>query len=260
MGKLAMAWSAVKLNLAMQMIYRLDFILNVFVMMLFNFTFPFLTLLIYSNSPGFPGWNASQILLFQGFAILVWGLEQMFLGNVSWELNRLIREGQLDRLLVNPSGPLFYLGATQLSLEMIPQVLLGVGIIIIAFFKLGLFPSLLAWLLLLLFLACGLLMMISLSIIQMAMVIRFVQIRRIGELTRIASLLGQYPANIYSKWLQAIVVGAVPFALIAFFPASVVLGKLENFPYTAVIAAALFGVLAWLSWRSSLGKYTSAGG
>ncbi|HLD19024.1 MAG TPA: ABC-2 family transporter protein [Candidatus Nanoarchaeia archaeon] len=252
--------SALGLNIASQMIYRLNFFLNVVVMLMFNLTFPLLTLLIYTNSAGFPDWSSSEILLFQGFAILLWGLEQFLLSNVSWELNRIMRDGQFDRLMVSPAGPLQFLVATNLAIEVIPQVLLGIGIVSFAFFNLGVLPSLRAWLLLILFIALGLLFMVSLIVIQMSLIIRFVQVRRLGELVRILSLFGQYPANIYSKGVQAIVVGAIPFALVAFFPAKVLLGTLGEFPYFAVAAAIAFGVIAYLSWSSSMKKYTSAGG
>ncbi|MEK6968293.1 MAG: ABC-2 family transporter protein [Nanoarchaeota archaeon] len=242
------------------MIYRLNFFLNVVVMLMFNLTFPLLTLLIYTNSPGFPGWTAKEILLFQGFAILLWGLEQFLLSNVSWELNRVMRDGQFDRLMVSPVGPLQYLIATNLALEVIPQILLGLGIVFFALFKLGLLPSISSLLLLFVFLFSGLILMVSMIIIQMSLIIRFVQVRRLGELVRILSLFGQYPANIYSKGIQAIVVGAIPFALVAFFPAKVILGKLDSFPYLAIAAAFLFGLLAILSWSAAMKKYTSAGG
>ena len=258
--KLTLFFTGLKLNLAMHMTYRINFLLTMMMMAFFNLAFPLVTFLIYSNSNGFPGWDFNQILLFQGFAILVWGLQQFLLGNVSWELNRIVREGQLDRLLVLPMGPFEFLMTTEASLEVIPEILLGFIMVLVAMIKLGLFFSIQALVLIILFLVLALVFLGSLNAIQMALVIRFVQIRRLGELLRVISLFGQYPANIYSKAVQALLIGAIPFALIAFYPASAVLGRIKEIPYAAIISTICFAIIAVLIWKNALKKYTSAGG
>ena len=256
----ALFLTGLALNAKMQMTYRINFFLTMGMMMMFNLAFPLVTFLIYLNSNGFPGWNFDQILLFQGFVIMVWGLQQFFLGNVSWELNRIVREGQLDKLLVLPMGPFEFLMTTEASLEVVPEIFLGIFLVLFAMAKLGLIFSLTAWVLMILFLILALIFLGSLNAIQMALVIRFVQIRRLGELLRVASLFGQYPANIYSKAVQTLLIGAIPFALIAFYPSSAVLGRITEIPYIAIISTFCFAMIAVAVWKNALKKYTSAGG
>ncbi len=260
MGAFRTFFTAVKLTLATQMTYRFNFLLTIFVMLMFNLAAPLVTLLIYTNSKGFQGWSASQILVFQGSAIMLWGLEQVFFGNVTWELNRIVREGQFDKLLTQPIGPLRSLLFTQMAIESLPEIAIGAALIILGLAQSGAAVSIILVLYMFFFVALGFLFLSSLVVIQMSLVVRFVQVRRLGELLRTGSTMGFYPGTIYPKALQSVIFGFLPYGLIAFFPASAVLGQLNEFPIIAVIATGIFIALAAFMWDSSIKRYTSAGG
>ncbi len=242
------------------MAYRLNFLLLTVVMLVFNLLFPLLTLLIYFNGHAFPGWDLASIILLQGFSIFMGGMQQLLFGYLPWEFSRLVREGEFDRVLHKPMHPVVYLFATNLSLEGVAELLLGGAFITFAIVQLKVQLSLLSIMMSALFMFGGILFIMSLIIIQLSLILRFVQLRRLGEIIHTMGLFGNYPVTIYANFIRIMLIGVLPFTLIAFLPASILLGKFETVYWFALAAGIGFCVIALVSWRSAMRRYGSAGG
>lgn len=102
--------------------------------------------------------------------------------------------------------------------------------------------------------------MFSFAVIMAASMFKWVGNSRIYEIFDSITSFGNYPRTIFSKSFQTIISYIIPVAIIAFYPASALLGKDISGIMPAVLVLALFLVLSILFWRLMLSKYTSAGG
>jgi ABC-2 type transport system permease protein len=74
-----------------------------------------------------------------------------------------------------------------------------------------------------------------------------------------------YPISVFPKFIQGIVIYAVPFAFVNYFPAQFILRKQDMAQYpeffmyiTPIVGVSLY-VLAYFFWKTSLRQYQSSG-
>jgi ABC-2 type transport system permease protein len=96
----------VRLNVARWMEYRMDFLIGIFAMFLSNATSIVFFWVIFQTIPEINGWSFGQLLFLTGFVTLVVGLWHAFFSGFSpWGIERYIRNGDFDRILLKPVNP-----------------------------------------------------------------------------------------------------------------------------------------------------------
>jgi ABC-2 type transport system permease protein len=251
---------SVKLRIEEQMMYKLNFIIRMITLMSFDLVFPLVTILIYMTSNGFPGWSFEQILLFQGIFIMINSIDRMFFQRVDWSLAYDVRAGLFDRYLLYPINALVYISFTNFGLEHIADFILGTGLIIYSVIKLHIVLTFSNVFLFLGFIIIGLLFILTLAILKFSIIIRVVKIGRLGEFFRTLKNYGQYPVEIYNAFLSSVFRYIIPLTLLGYIPSLILLNKMtENFFIAGFVVFISF-VLSIMLWKSSLKKYTSAGG
>jgi ABC-2 type transport system permease protein len=83
---------------------------------------------------------------------------------------------------------------------------------------------------------------------------------RVYEIHDAVTSFGRYPRSIYSKPLQFVITSVLPVAMIAYAPASALLGKVETGLAVGVCFSVVFLLAGLWFWHFMLRKYTSAGG
>ena len=102
--------------------------------------------------------------------------------------------------------------------------------------------------------------MFTFAVIMSASVFKWVGNGRVYEIYESISFFGKYPITIYSKVLRTVVSYIIPVSMIAFYPASALLGKpLENIGITVAVCFVLL-FLSLKFYKFMLSRYTSAGG
>jgi ABC-2 type transport system permease protein len=116
------------------------------------------------------------------------------------------------------------------------------------------------WIAFVLLFACSLCVFMSFAFFMAGSCFKWVGNSRVYEIFDALSAFAMYPTSIFSKGVQVLVTAVIPLALMAFFPASVLLGKsLEGLAF-GLGSCAVFLAAGAFFWSRMLRSYTSAGG
>lgn len=249
----------IKMIYASRMAYRIDFVISSTIMLLAEIIIPFITLLIYRSGAAFPGWSLYELLLIQGVFMMSRGLSFAFFYGVVWSTLSAIREGTFDVLLLKPHSPLHLSIATSFSCDDFGVFVGGAVLSGVAIANLPRF-GLLNWVGFLLLLFMAVLILASFAIIMSATVFKWVGNSRVYEIVDSMLLFGQYPLTIFSRPVAGLITWVLPIAMVAFIPASVLLGRPPAHWMFSILASLLLFVFSVLLWRGMQRHYMSAGG
>lgn len=252
-------WNS-SLSISKSMQYRFNFLTGAVMTVLFSLIGPLVQYLLFTQTKGFPGWNLNQIILFQGVLLLTAGLKNTLLGNTKNQFIGLIRDGAFDRFLLKPFPPMGLLMATSFTLEGAGTLISGIAVMIYASIKLSLVIS--GWTLGL-FIICivtGLLFYAALDIIHCSLIVLTVADGGIQGIMNAYLRFSEYPLEIFPKYLQLLFVTLLPMAVLIYYPAQVLLGRIDLKLIYCFLGVMVFFVLSLNLWKSVLKKYVSAGG
>ena len=111
------------------------------------------------------------------------------------------------------------------------------------------------------FMILGIVFISSFDILSGALNFIFVKTDSIKDLFWESSMFGKYPLTIYGVIGHAIFTFAIPFGLLAFYPAEAFFGRMEStlFVQLNLIALAFLSV-SLVMWKYAMTRYTSVGG
>ncbi len=251
--------ACVKTAFAQAAAYRADFIMGSFITLLSNILFPLVTILIYANGAQFPGWNMWEVLLIQSIYSMSTGISSMLLSSVVWVTMDHIRGGSFETVLLKPVSPLFFIMSANFDVQSIGLFLGGVIMMVIAVVHTGVGGMIDILSFLLLFLA-GLLVLCGMNLMMAAISFKWVGNSRIPEIFDSISTFGKYPLTIFPKAVQILSVLIIPVAVIGFFPASALLGRVDRTAFLSLIPCALFLCLGIWLYNKMIRLYEGVGG
>lgn len=249
-----------KMGISRSIEYRFDFLLGMFVSLIFSSIGPILQYVIFTQTKGFPGWNLDQIILFQGILLFVLGMRRMAFGGLPGYVNRLVRRGDFDRLLLKPYPPIGVILVSGFNLDSIGSIIAGLSIAIYSILKMGIHIGIIQILVFLLAIVFGIILFMGFQILYTSIVIMLVQIGRLDELLNNILRFGEYPISIFSRTLQTALVTVIPFAVWVNIPANALLNNLDYTISITFIFSLVFFFLNLKIWNLCLRNYTSAGG
>lgn len=213
--------------------------------------------LFYRTGYEFAGWSWQEAMLVVGMFTFLQGISQTFL---SPNLNRIVdqvQQGTLDYVLLKPISSQFWLSMRMVSPWGLPDLILGLMILIYMGNRLGLSPTNYVWSLMPI--GCGVLILYSLWFMLGATSIWFVKIYNVTEVLRGFLEAGRYPIVAYPAIYRFFFTFIVPVTFLTTIPAATMLGRS---PTPWIIGAACLGsvllVLSNTVWRFALRFYTSA--
>ncbi|GGG74034.1 ABC transporter permease [Paenibacillus radicis (ex Gao et al. 2016)] len=251
--------AVLRTKLAEQMAYRSHFILSVLLLVAGDLVVPFVTLLIYSSGASFPGWAMHEALLIQGVFALAKGIAfPFFFGMVGTTLHH-VREGTFDLLLLRPRPVMLMAMLTGFDPDDFGRLFSGA--VIFGFALSGMSqPVLGAWLQFGLLFIASIAILCAVSLFLSGMLFRWVGSSRVFDIFDAVTSFGMYPGTIFAKSLQNLLTYVLPVGLIAFVPASALLGRSGLEALWALVPVSLFLLLSVYYWNRMLRGYTSAGG
>ncbi len=242
-----------------RMTYRADFFISSFIMLAGDLVIPLFTLLVYSSGSAFPGWNVYEVFLIQGVFMMSKGIAYTFFYGAIWKTLSSVREGSFDVILLKPHSALHMLMITSIGCDELGVLSGGIALAVIAVNNLT-YAFSLHWGAFLLFYMLSLLVLVSFAILMSATVFKWVGNSRVYEIFDSITIFGQYPATIFSKAMINFLTWLIPVSMIAFIPASALLGKPFTGMYYTIPCVILFIVLSLVIWHYMCRKYASAGG
>ncbi len=259
-GRLGALWRYGLMRAKVRLAYRGDFLLNA----LGDFIVAGIGLIflwaIFSHVPDIRGWSFHEVLFIWGMGEAAAGLFFVLFQGL-WALNQqYVLRGELDRVLLRPLDAYTQIMLDHLNLEDLPVSLLGLGMMAWAVPGLPAFSTV-QWLMLPVFLLCGVLVLAGVVTAFSSLGFRILHRGTAVGLVYQASAFNRYPIDIFARPIQRLLTWVVPFAFVAFFPATWYLGRDRWLAWALaqpVVAVAIFATARWL-WGRGLRHYRSPG-
>lgn len=217
--------------------------------------------LVFENIPSLDGWSLEQLIFIYGFAQIPRGIDHLLTDNIWMIAWRLIVSGDFDRYMLRPMNLFFQVIAEKLQPDALGELLVGTillifslskGIVIVDAVHIGLFfVSVFA----------GALIYTSIKLF-FASISFWVKIS--GPFLQVAYDLAEfakYPTEIYAKAVRFIITWIIPFAFVAYLPASFFLKETVSPGVIGIecIIALIFFCIAYALFKKGTSVYESAG-
>ena len=250
---------AIRVAISSAAAYRADFLLSMIITLLSNVLYPLVTILVYRTGASYDGWNMYEVLLIQAVFTMSSGISSMFFESIVWSTMRDVQNGTLEIILIKPVNCMVYLIVSGFNVYSIGVVIGGIIMFTISIIKLG-FPSPDMWIVSLIFFAMGILVMLAMQLLMAATSFKWVANSRIPEMYESVMSFGKYPQSIFNKVVVGLTTFIIPVAMIGFFPAAALLGKVQWYMYLAIIPCFLFLCLGVAVYHYNVRLYEGVGG
>ncbi len=215
------------------------------------------------KTPHLAGWTPDELLFVMGFSLTTIAIFHCFCGNLYSLSNTYIIQGNLDRVLLRPFPSFLQICFDRLAIEDLTGAVLGIAVMVTAAARLpeahfGAGQILL----LLLLMASSVALIVAVFMAFAATGFWFED--RVGMVPPVYNLMefGRWPTSIYHPALRWLITAVVPFAFVAFHPASLFVGKADLDPLQPLLTPLVALVALMVSttlWRRGIRRYGSAG-
>jgi ABC-2 type transport system permease protein len=257
-------FSLAKFSLLGELAFRGNFLIKVVVellwiglLLLFNYT-------VFQQTTNVAEWNADQYFFFIGCYFAMGGLiETLFLDNCN-QFADLVRSGDLDFVLLKPIDEQFLVSCKNVDWSCVPNFLLGLVVMGIAFWSGGWTLHLGQALVFVLLFCSGAVMAYGFLVMLMSASIWLMRNQSLFEVWWLFSTLMRYPREIFQKWASPaglFFFFVVPIMLVTNVPAKVMVKPLEVESWLVFYALGAALLVAWVSrrvFRAALQRYRSA--
>ncbi|HEY3991836.1 MAG TPA: ABC-2 family transporter protein [Ktedonobacteraceae bacterium] len=253
-----LSWRLLRLNFLRETAYRANFF-GQSLQAVFSLVSGLLGLAAVDVHGALNGWNAGQLLALLGIYQLVGGLISMLIQPGMRQFMGEIRLGTLDFTLLKPVDAQFLVSARRLELRRFGDVLLGLGVLLVALGELG---TRLDWERVLGFvftLGAGCALIYSFWLMLATCAFWLVRVDNILVIFQDLYVAGRWPTTIYPGWLRWSLTFLVPVTVATTIPTQALLGQL-SWPLLLLVLlltpCAL--ILARWCWKRGLRQYTGA--
>ncbi|MFF4778101.1 ABC transporter permease [Microtetraspora fusca] len=211
--------------------------------------------------PAIGGWSLREIAFLYGLRLTAHALYVLPFSSLIG-LDWLVREGELDRVLLRPLNPLVQIMAKRLGVGQLGDLLAGLVLLVVALPPLGPASALFC----LAAVVGGALVETAVSLALASLSLRTwntIAVRVFAD--DLFSKFGSYPMSVFGGAAQWALTFVLPVAFVAYVPASVLLDRTGelNVPAPVAYASPLLGValfaLAYRIWSRQLRHYQSTG-
>lgn len=244
--------------------YKVDFIVGLIsnaMVGIFGLVFVYV-LMSNRNVSSIGGWSKDEVMFIYGYSLFSLSIFNSVASNLYRFGDRYINGGNYDRILLRPLGAIPQVLFESFNLDAISTLILGWYVLLKSGAALGLSFSGVDILWIILSGISGATILISVFIILASLSFHFDDKLGIGAPVYSLINFGRYPVTIFNKTIQYILSFIIPFAFVAFYPATHFFpekGDFLIFCYSTPLVALLLLTLARLFWKWGEKKYTSSG-
>jgi len=241
--------------------YEADFVVMLFSAVIVQIAGFLFIWTIFQRIPTINGWSMWQVVMMYALIFVTEGVGSLFFEG-TWRLSNLVYTGQFDQMLVRPLSPIVQVLANAVGFNGLGNIVTGLVLIVIGILNTPVqwTPGRLLMLVILVASAATIRVAINLGSAASAFWIKApwsmvpMFVHQLGEFAK-------YPITIYSVAVQALIVIAVPFAFVSFFPTAFIFG-VEAWSIQGLLTplVAIYSVVmaVWL-FRVGLRRYESSG-
>lgn len=218
--------------------------------------------LMFQNFESVGYWGFYESALMFGIVTTVYALSECFARGFD-EFAKIIKHGELDRILVRPTGIISQIFGTKIEFSKLLRAALGLGVAVIALIKLEIEWTFFKVIVLLMTFGCGGLVIWGAMLVGAGISIFSVEnLEFINIFTSGAKEIAFYPVDIYTKWLSRFFTFVMPVACFNYLPISYLMGygDLPRIVYAlSPFMGIVFAIPCLLFFKWSLKKYQSTG-
>lgn len=215
--------------------------------------------------PSLGGFSFWEVMFLYSLELLTYSLANTIV-RAAWNAYDLVLRGQLDDYLTKPASPLLLISAKYYETAYIGHIILSIILMILVKVNLLLTWGLVVWLEYFAFILGATAIYMGVSAIPSLMSFWWGNTDKMTGVFRWSFReIIRYPISIYPGWIRVILTIILPYALVNYYPALVLLNKADKH-YHSWILLAVVGVgilmlcIIYLLWRKGLKRYESAGG
>lgn len=239
--------------------YRVNFLSNVF-MSVFWLAWGIIGVSIFFwHRDKMGDWTYPEVLIVVGLFTFFNGvMEALLRPNVGAVIEQ-IRDGTFDFVLTKPVNAQFIASLRNVVIWRLVDVLIGLWVILYALGQLHATPTLGQIVYFALMLISGIALVYSIWLLMVSLAFWFVKIDNITELFYAFYEAGRYPVTIYRGVVRVLLTFIVPIAFITTFPASALLGRLDQTTlWIGIVFACALLIVSNRFWNFALRYYSSA--
>lgn len=243
--------------------YKLDFLVGIISNLLVGgFGLLFVLVLMDGkiiNSLG--EWSKEEVLFIYGYSLLAFSFFNCVSQNLFRFGDRYIIGGQFDRVLLRPLSSIAQILFESFNLDSIGTFILGLVVLINSANNLEMSFSFIDYVWLIFSVLSGSIILVSVFISLASLSFHFEDKLGVGAPVYGLINFGRYPINIFNKTVQFVLSFIIPFAFVAFYPATHFFTKegFEIYCYLTPVVAVVSFSIALYFWEIGTRKYTSTG-
>jgi ABC-2 type transport system permease protein len=263
---ISLYFSFCKTSLKSQFAFRVDAVLRAAAVFVREITGVSVVYLALMRFPSLGGWSLDESMFLFSFLFLTYAiLIAVFTGFRDFQ--EIVYSGELDRFMLRPRGLMFQLiSARSDYLATMGHGAVGILLFAIASGRVGIEWNAVKILYLIAALSGGVLIQGSIFVFFSCLDLWFIKAdNAFSAIFWNARRFAGYPLSIFPKVVQSLLIFAVPFAFVTYFPAQFFLrksdlaGYWEGFVFMSPLVAAVLFAATYAFWRLSLKKYMSVG-
>lgn len=240
---------------------KVDFLMGLFGFFLKQILGIAFLYLVFEQIPSLKGWSLDQLIFIYGFAQIPRGIDHLFTDNIWLIAWRQVINGDFDRYMLRPMNILFQVVSEKLQPDALGELL--VGILLVA--------RCMAKGIVIMDLPHGILFVVSVlagAVIYTSIKLFFASfafwIKTSGPFLQLAYEMAdfaKYPTEIYAKGVRFLITWVVPFAFVAYLPASYFLKSTVSSGIIGIECgiACVFWCVAYAVFEKGTHVYESAG-
>jgi ABC-2 type transport system permease protein len=265
MATLGVAYSLWVASVRGELQYRANFLIMVLMGIVYQCTgFAFIWVVL-SRFQTLAGWTLGEVAFLYGLRLTMHALNGAITGGL-YDIEWQIRQGDFDRYLVRPASPLIQLLCQRVHISIVGDLLGGLALFVAASTLVTVDWTAPALLYLVLAIAGGALVELALRVLFSALAFRFLSANAfLFLLDTLFSNFANYPLKIFGSVLQYLLTFGLPLAFMAYFPATVLLGRTTElsvsplFAYGAPLAGVVWLIIALRFFHHEMRNYQSSG-
>ncbi|MBQ7942740.1 MAG: ABC-2 family transporter protein [Lachnospiraceae bacterium] len=217
--------------------------------------------LVFEQIPDLKGWSLEQLMFIYGFAQIPRGIDHLFTDNIWMIAWRWVINGDFDKYMLRPMNIFFQVIAEKLQPDALGELLVGSILVILSVSKGIVIVD--AWHILLFIVSifAGALIYTSIKLFFASLAF---WIKISGPFLQVAYEMAdfaKYPTEIYNKAIRFLVTWVIPFAFVAYLPASFFLKETVSAGVILIecVIAVVFWCIAYAVFNKGTHSYESAG-
>ena len=255
----------IQISLLARMQYRANFIVGLLGLIVWNVVNLGLIGVLVTQFTSLKNWTLWELVFLYCLWILGHSLYALFFSHTNQMEDYLI-EGTFDQFLLRPASPLIQVLGREFQYIEIADALFALTGISLAYAQLGLHWDPWRWGFFVTAVISGAVIVFALNLLIACAAFWTGRSRGASFVARqFYGLVQWYPIDIFGKAFRVIVTGLLPVAFMNYYPALILLNKLDRASsgwwlsyMTPVVALLLLGIVS-VVWRLALKQYTSSG-